>query len=381
MDSDALPMLKPTYPLFGTAVLVQIGGHGQVTEIEDPSGQIRRLLELLDGSRTVQQVWTALRQDYPLSSVEDVQAAIRQLDEAGFLLDGSHTPAGILDDYELSRWARNINFFGSYSSMRQNKYELQGRLRDARITLLGLGGLGSHLLLDMAAMGVGHVRAIEFDRVEISNLNRQILYRDGDIGQEKLRLATERVRDFNPRIEIEPVSMRIGSAEDVASVADGADLLICVADRPKMEIMHWVNAGCVQAGVPFLNGGLDTQRAIYYTVIPGTTGCVECWRLGVFNSDPTSAALLQQKRDLQIGGNNAAFTPLVTMTTGFMLGELTRLITGIAPPVAAGRLMQLRFYDYEVSEAERWDRLPECTVCGQRDDALNGQPLVGATAS
>jgi molybdopterin/thiamine biosynthesis adenylyltransferase len=360
---------------------VQINGSGLVTEIPDPTGQIRKLLELLDGSRTVAEVCRELQRDVPSLSLDAVAGAVRQFDEAGFLLDARHSAAGILDDYEMRRWERNLNFFGSYSSMRQNRFELQGRLRDARITLLGLGGLGSHLLLDMAAMGVGHVRAVEFDRVELSNLNRQILYRDGDIGQEKLWLAVERVREFNPRIEIEPVSMRIGSADDVAAVAEGADLLICVADRPKMEIMHWVNAGCVRAGVPLLSGGLDTQRAVYYLVIPGTTGCIECWLRSVFDSDPTSAALLRQKRDLQIGGDNAAFTPLVTMTTGFLLGELTRLLTGIAPPVAAGRLMQLRFDDYQFSEAEQWDRLPDCPVCGEHEAVPGDRPLAGATVS
>jgi len=380
VDLDtALPMVKPTRPIFGTADLIQIGGYGEVAEIADKTGQIRRLLNLLDGTRTIEQTWAALRPDYPTLSLGDIEAAVRQLDAAGFLLDARHTADGILDDYEVQRWERNINFFASYSSMRQNKYDLQARLRDSRITLLGLGGLGSHLLLDMAAMGVGQVRAVEFDRVEISNLNRQILYRDGDVGKEKLQLAVERTRQFNPRIDIEPVSMRIGCTEDVLRVVRDADLVICVADRPKMEIIQWVNAGCVAAGVPFISGGLDTQRAVYYTVIPATTGCVECWSLGVLDDDPTSAALIQQKRDLRIGGDNAAFTPLVTMTTGFMLGELTRILTGIATPVAGGRLMQLRFDDYEITEVERWVQRSDCPVCAAT--APTDRALISAAGS
>jgi molybdopterin/thiamine biosynthesis adenylyltransferase len=370
-------MVKPGCPVFGTHELVQIGGYGMVTEIEDRTGEIRRLLELLDGSRTIEQVWAVLSREYPALSPEDVRAAVLQLDEAGFLLDSNHSAEGILDDYELRRWERNINFFGSYSSMRQNKYELQARLRDCRVTLIGLGGLGSHLLLNLAAMGVGHVRAVESDRVEMSNLNRQILYREADIGREKLALAIERVREFNPRIDIEPVPMRISSADDVLSVADGAQFLISVADRPKAEIIQWVNAGCVRAGVPFVSGGIDTQRAVYYTIVPGTTGCVECWRLTALHNDPTSVALHRQRRDLELGGDNAAFVPLVMLTTGFMLGELTRLVTGIAPPVAAGRLMQLRFD--ELVETERWGRRPDCPVCGGGVKAAAEQSAAGAT--
>jgi molybdopterin/thiamine biosynthesis adenylyltransferase len=378
MDPNVLPQLKSTSPVYGTSTLIQIEGHGQVTEIEDQTGRIRRLLELLTGTRTVSEIWQELQRDYPDVSLGDVTTAISQFDEAGFLLNGAHRPDGILDEYEQERWLRNLNFFGSYANLSQNKYELQRRLRDCRVTLLGVGGLGSHLLLDMAAMGVGHIRAVDFDRVELSNLNRQILYRDGDIGSEKLALAVSRVREFNPRVDIEPIQLRLSSVEDVRGVADGADLLISAADRPKMEILNWVNAACVQAGVPLVTGGLDTQRSCHITIIPGVTGCIECWRLQVAATDPASTRLLQEKRDLQITGDRAAFNPLVTMTTGLILGELTRLITGIAPPIAAGRMMQLLFDDYKLTEAERWERRPDCSVCGSVTVAEPA--LVGATA-
>lgn len=380
MDSKGLlPQLKSTSPVYGTSQLIQIEDHGQIVEIEDKSGRIRRLLELLTGTRTVDGIWQELRRDYPDTTLEDVTAAVQQFDQAGFLLNGAHRPHGILNEYEQDRWLRNINFFGSYASMSQNKYEQQARLRDCRITLVGLGGLGCHLLLDLAAMGIGHIRAVEFDRVELSNLNRQILYRDRDVGKKKLDLAVARVREFNSSIDIEPVDLQISSTEDVRRVAEGADLLISAADRPKMEIMNWVNAACVQLGVPLISGGVDVQYSYHITVIPGQTGCIECWRLQVAATDVASARLLQQKRDLQIVGDRAAFGPLVTMTTGFVLGEVTRLVTGIAPPVAAGRLMRLRFDDYELAEYERWSRRPDCSVCGPA--AATESALAGSTVA
>lgn len=156
----------------------------------------------------------------------------------------------------------------------------------------------------------------------------------------------------------------ISSPQDVVDIATGVDLVVCVADRPKMEIMHWVNEGCVRTGTPLVTGGLETQRAVHYTMIPGTTGCVECWRRQVLRDDPLSGTLLTDKRERGISGDNAAFGPLVTMTTGLLLGEVVRLITGVVPPVAAGRMMQLRFDDYAYSEAERWQRDPDCPLCG-----------------
>ncbi|CAM5651821.1 hypothetical protein SAVIM338S_06543 [Streptomyces avidinii] len=374
------PQLKHTSPTFGSGETIFIGGYGEVTEIADPTGAIRRLLALLDGTRTTDEVHKELSADFPEVTRQDVDEALAQFDEARFLLDDQQTADGLLEAHELKRWERNINFFGSFARMDDNKYDLQRRLRDCRVTLLGLGGLGSHVLLDMAAMGVGHVRAVEFDRVELSNLNRQILYREEDIGKEKLHLAVERVKQFNPHIDIEPVDLRISSVEDVARVLEGSDVCISVADRPKMEIANWVNEACVRAGVPLITGGLETQRAVYYTMLPGVTGCIECWRRQTFASDEVSGQLLQEKRDRQIGGDNAAFCPLVTMTTGFLIGELTRLVTKIAPPVAAGRLMELRFADYAMGESERWERQSDCPVCGPTAGAGAGTGDAAASA-
>lgn len=373
-DGPVRPQLKHSSPVFGSGQTVYIGGFGEVTEITDPTGSIRALLELLDGSRTLAEVHAQLSADFPDVTLEEIAGAVDQFDGAGFLLNGAATPDGILEEHELGRWERNVNFFGSFAHLADNKYAQQRKLRDCRVTLLGLGGLGSHLLLDMAAMGIGHVRAVEFDRVELSNLNRQILYRESDVGKEKLGLAVERVKQFNPHIDIEPVNLRISSTQDVLDVIDGAQVVISVADRPKMEIASWVNEACVIRGVPLITGGLETKRAIYFTVIPGQTGCVACWQRQVFSVDAVSRSLLEEKRERQIGGDNTAFAPLVTMTTGFLLGELTRLVTSIAPPVAAGRLMELRFADYAMNESERWSRLDDCPVCGSERGTTAASP-------
>ncbi|MGK5544093.1 ThiF family adenylyltransferase [Streptomyces sp. URMC 127] len=364
IDKGVLPLLKHTNPVYGTGERVLINGFGEVTTISDPTGVIRRLLSLLDGSRSVEEIHHDLSADFPEVTPEQVTEVLEQFDAAGFLINAGVSPEGILDDYELQRWERNINFFGSYARLGDNKYEMQSRLRDCRVSLLGLGGLGSHLLLDMAALGIGNVRAVEFDRVELSNLNRQILYRESDIGRPKLERAVERVQEFNSRITIEAVERKLSSVQDVVEAISGTDVVICVADRPKVEIVSWVNEACVRTGIPLTTGGLDTQRAVYYTIVPGETGCVQCWRRQVSTTDELSHGLLTEKTERRIGGDNAAFGPLVTMTTGFLLGELARLVTGIAPPVAAGRLMELRFGDYAMREAERWTRSEDCTVCG-----------------
>jgi len=130
-----------------------------------------------------------------------------------------------------------------------------------------------------------------------------------------------------------------------------------------MEIAGWINEGCVRTGVPLVTGGLDNQRVTYYVVQPGQTGCVECWRLQVAREDPVSHLLLEEKRVRQITGDNAAFVPLVAMTTALLLGDVVRAITDVTPVLAAGRLMEMRFNDFVLREYERWERLADCPVC------------------
>ena len=270
------PRVKSTLPAFLIQDTVYLQGCGSVTEIADPDGTARRLLGLLDGTRTIEEARRAIAPELPDLRREDVADAIAQLDEAGLLEDGA--APRLLDDYGLERWSRNLGFFETYASLDLSKHELQRRLQETRVGLLGVGGVGSHVLLDLAAMGVADVRMVDFDAIELSNLNRQILYTESDIGRRKVEAAAERALALNSQMTIDAVATRLESEDDVRGLVEDRDLVIAAVDRPKMQVANWVNAGCVQAGTALLTGGVDTQRCFHYTVLPGTTGCVECWR-------------------------------------------------------------------------------------------------------
>ena len=375
-DEQVKPLMKHSSVIHHFDGVVYVDNSGLAVEIADPDGSVRRLLTLLDGTRTVPQIHRDLAADYPSVSPAEVARAIAQFDEAGFLLDGRHTAEGILNDYELGRWERNVNFFGSFTRLSGNRYLTQRKLTDLRVTLLGLGGLGSHLLLDLAALGVGHIRIVDFDKVELSNLNRQILYSEADVGKPKIECAARRVREFSSHLDLETMERRLSSADDVYEAAEGADILLSAADRPKAEIMSWVNEGIVRANIPMLTGGLDTQRCLYYSVIPGVTGCIECWRQQVRREDPISDRMLTRRRTDEVAGDKGAFVPMVVLITGFVISDLVRIVTGMAPPVSAGRLIHGRFTDYAMTVGESWERLPDCRVCG----SVTAPPrILGAT--
>jgi molybdopterin/thiamine biosynthesis adenylyltransferase len=364
------PRMKRVFPWLVVGDTVYVQRCGDQLAIADPDGKIRRVLALLDGSRTCGQVLREVREDHPATTLAEVEEYVGALDDARVLEDGA--VAAPDDRYALSRWSRDLGFLETYASLSTSKYELHRRIQDCRVALLGLGGVGSHLMMDLLGLGVAEIRAIDFDTVDLSNLNRQILYDEKDVGRLKTDAAAERAGQYNSRTRVTTVNRRLTSAGDVRDFVSASDIVIAAVDQPKTHIANWVNAGCVAAGKTFVTGGVDTQRSFFYTVVPGVSGCVECWRRQAVDTDGVSAAIAGEmaRRETALapgerfGQDMAAFGPLVTTHTACVLTEFVRLVTGIAPAVATGRMMAVSFASFEVRETETWRRLEDCGVCG-----------------
>jgi bacteriocin biosynthesis cyclodehydratase domain-containing protein len=99
-------------------------------------------------------------------------------------------------------------------------------------------------------------------------------------------------------------------------------------------------------------------------MIPGRSGCLACWRTALETSDPYSHEVLTEQRRTQLRGDNAAFVPLVSLVAGFMMAELTKIITGVGPPSACGKVWAVDFSEMETRPIESWQPIPLCPVCG-----------------
>ncbi|MGP9022595.1 HesA/MoeB/ThiF family protein [Streptomyces sp. BR1] len=363
------PRIKPTLPVYRVSDHVYIQLPGKCVELSDADGGVGLFVGLLDGTRTVPEVQRDLRAAGRELTREEVDAAIEEFDRAGLIEDGAVAPG--LDGHSLERWKRNLGFFENYSSLATSKYTLQRKLRDYRVVLLGLGGVGSHMLFDLVGLGARDIRVVDFDTVELSNLNRQILYRESDIGRPKIEVATERILAYDPLVKLDARSTYIGCADEALAVVEGRDLVLSAVDMPKMQVVNWINQACVTAGATLITGGVDSRRIAYYTMIPGVTGCVECWKADVAEHDRLSADLSVKKTEWaeatpdepRFPEDMSAFGALVTLYTAHVQAEVVRLATGIAPPLSQGRLMEAYFDDAVPRESERWSRRPDCPVC------------------
>jgi adenylyltransferase/sulfurtransferase len=149
----------------------------------------------------------------------------------------------------------------------------QEKLAAARVLVVGAGGLGSPVLYYLAAAGVGHIHIVDSDNAESSNLNRQFLHFESDIGRAKSLSAKEKLAQFNSGIEISESSQRIDD-ENSRECIQGYDIVISCVDNLKTRIL--LNKSCVQCGIPLVDGGVQGFEGYVLTVIPGSTPCRNC---------------------------------------------------------------------------------------------------------
>ncbi len=315
------------------------------------------LLALLDGQHTFADIVVRLQARWPEVTAEDVADNLEELRQHGLIEDAAVAPPAELTEMDLNRYARQILFFSALDPSGAQKYEMQARLKRAHVTILGLGGLGCNVALGLAAAGVGYIRGVDFDVVELSNLNRQTLYDMDDLGQPKARAAAEQIRRFNPEIHFEPIECRIEGVEQLAELVEDADLMVQCADIPS-TLPRWMNRAALQTGIPFLGGSYQGAVAdIGPFVVPYTTSCLACNRV---EPHPVPELLAWTRDRAWRSHPNVHF---VTATAANLIcAELIKHITGFARPMTYNTryLLSVERFTLEPVELPRNQDCPEC---------------------
>jgi len=170
----------------------------------------------------------------------------------------------MLTSKELERYNRQIRIFGE---------EGQEKLKNAKVFIAGAGGLGSPISIYLAVAGVGRIRMVDHDTIELSNLNRQILHWNKDIGERKAESAEEKLKEINPDVEVEVTSETIAENNAFELVND-ADLIIDAMDN--FPTRYLLNKTAVAKNIPFFHGAIYGFEGQVTTIIPGKTACLRC---------------------------------------------------------------------------------------------------------
>jgi molybdopterin/thiamine biosynthesis adenylyltransferase len=235
--------------------------------------------------------------------------------------------------FMFERYDRQIKIIG---------VEGQRRLSRSCVAVVGAGGLGSPAILYLAAVGVGKLIVVDKDVVSVTDLNRQILYSEEDVGKKKAVVVCEKLKKFNSGIDIECLDREFGE-EIGREIVKKADIVVDALDN--WETRFILNKLCVEYRKPFVHAGIHGWYGQITTIIPGETPCLAC-----IVPKPTPRTTV----------------PVIGVTPGVLgvleASQVIKYILGVGT-LLTGKLLiiDLLYNEFRIIEVKR---NPKCPVCG-----------------
>ena len=245
-----------------------------------------------------------------------------------------------LSEKELDRYSRQV-------MLQEIGYQGQLKLKQSRVCVVGVGGLGNPITTRLAAMGVGKIRIVDRDVIELSNLHRQTMFDEDDVGQVKVETAAKKLRKLNNDIIIEelPVSINDYTALDAV---DGCDVVIDALDS--VNARYSLNKACIEKKIPFVTGAAVGVTGQTFTIIPNESACYYCL-FPALDEDSMPTCSIE-----------GVHPSILSIIGGIEVSEAVKIITGKKPSlqdkVLHVDLENLIFNFTKVSRVE------ECSVCG-----------------
>lgn len=260
------------------------------------------------------------------------------------------------------RYSRNHLF---YSMSGANPLNIQQKLSQKHVVIMGCGGIGNIIGVNLCTAGIGRLTLVDKDVIETSNLTRQILFKNEDVGQSKVEILARELKKRNPDTEIALQNSYINQYEDLCAY-ENVDLIILSADAD--DIAGWVNKFSFEKNVPFLNVGYIEDIAVWGPfVIPGRSGCLACQDIIAAASGLETEslnALKEINRNYQapsIGPTNMASAALATLDVIKFLGAFGEI-------QSLNRRVGIWTHDLRL-EFQSCEQNTNCKVCGSRGRA------------
>jgi molybdopterin-synthase adenylyltransferase len=317
------------------------------------------LIRLLDGQKTVTEIIERMKMKNAAWDAGRVEKELSFLQTKG-ILEPDIRYFEKPKSSQTERYERQLIFFGTRSQDgRKGALEYQRQLEKARVVVCGLGGFGSHILTGLAYMGIGNITVVDFDTVEASNLNRQILYDETDLGKKKIEVALDKCMLVNSRINYDIYDRKITGPGDFREIIKGADLVVQTADSPRQKIFYWLNEVIHEMKIPalFTLGATPDSVIIGPLVVPGQTACFACTLPKTkFDAEKEPAAWLNRKY------RHGTMEPYIMTGVGFMLNEIVNHFTGICACRLKGAILHINMHTYE-TRINRVASIPGCSFC------------------
>ncbi len=337
--------LKQSLPVVTTDTTIQIGlAPPNAIEIEDAPPGLAGLLEFASKPRTLNE----LRNEARLLFGESSEQIIEDL-----------LAADILVSYKIDlsgRYSRHDLYFDLAHGTGAGA---SGLLRTRTIALIGVGGIGTNVAMQLATAGVGSIVLVDGDTVEESNLTRQYLFTAQDVGKTKIEAAAENLLLRAPDVKITTVTSMISSTADLLPVFQNSDFVVVSADTPQ-DVLEWSNRASIISGTPFTCAGYQDTRGVVGPVVrPGSTPCLLC--AADDNDMRTQSKSSLTTMNLNSAYQAPSFGPLNSIVASVAVMEIFRFLLTGSTQLDGRRLV---FDSLELSsEFEDFARNNDCVEC------------------
>ncbi len=286
-------------------------------------------------------------------TIENLNKAYKTLIDNNFIIDE------ISYFNPTDRYSRSYLY---YALTGNNPYEVQKRLKKSTVVILGCGGIGNYVSYMLASSGIGKLILVDDDTIELTNLTRQFLFTEKDVGSMKIDIIERELRKRNSNIEIEKLPLSIKSIEDISKISTNVDMFVLSADSP-VDIIYWMNSYSISSKIPYINIDYFNDISIIGPfVIPGKTACFECAKIApdFYNKKDF---LFKEIKEINNNFKTSTF-PAVNGTAASMgVNDIIRYLGELGEPLSVNQRIGIHSLKDKI-EHQRIPKNKDCKICG-----------------
>jgi len=245
-----------------------------------------------------------------------------------------------LSPKELDKFSRQV-------MLEEIGYGGQLKLKNAKVCVVGTGGLGHPIISRLATMGVGTLRIIDRDVIELSNLHRQMMFDEDDVGQVKVEVAAKKLQKLNPDCKIEPLAVSVNDYTAL-EVIEGCDVVIDALDS--VNARYALNKACVEFEIPFVTGAAVGTSGQAFTILPKKSACYFCM-FPELDEDTMPTCSIE-----------GVHPPILSIVGAIEVAEAVKIILGKNPNLSE-RILHIDLENLDFNSTRTF-RAEECPICG-----------------
>ena len=243
--------------------------------------------------------------------------------------------------------AKELDRFSRQVMLEEIGYQGQLKLKHAKICVVGTGGLGNPITSRLAAMGIGTLRIVDRDVIELSNLHRQTMFDEDDVGQVKVEVAAKKLKKLNPDCNVEALAISVNEYTAL-EVVEGCDVVIDALDS--VNARYALNQACVKFGIPFVTGAAVGVSGQAFTVLPKQSACYFCM-FPDLNEDTMPTCSIE-----------GVHPSILSIVGGIEVAEAVKIIIGKKPSLSE-RILHIDLENLDFNSTRTF-RAEECPICG-----------------